>query len=36
MFPRRMLVAPEHESFIIVDKPSAHADRYDFIAAING
>ncbi|CAF5054441.1 unnamed protein product [Rotaria sp. Silwood1] len=36
MFPNRTLVAPGHESFIIVDKPSAYADRYDFIGVING
>lgn len=36
MPPLRTLVAPEHEPLIIVDKPSAYAERYDFIGAING
>ncbi|CAF1450299.1 unnamed protein product [Rotaria sordida] len=36
MIPRRTLVAPEHEPVIIVEKPSAYAERYDFIGAING
>ncbi len=36
MAPRRTLVAPEHEPLIIVDKPSAYSERYDFIDVING
>jgi hypothetical protein len=36
MPPLRTLVAPEHQPFIIVDKPAAYAERYDFIGAING
>ena len=35
MPPVRTLVAPEHEPLIIVEKPSAYAERYDFIDAIN-
>lgn len=34
--PLRTLVAPEHEPLIIVGKPSAYAEWYDFIGAING
>ena len=36
MIPRRTLVAPGYQPYILVDKPSAYADRYDFIGAING
>ncbi|CAF0977387.1 unnamed protein product [Rotaria sordida] len=36
MPPLRTLVAPGHQSFVIVDKPSAYAERFDFIGAING
>ncbi|CAF4109913.1 unnamed protein product [Rotaria sp. Silwood2] len=36
MSPRRTLVAPGYQLLIIVDKPSAYAERYDFIGAING
>ncbi len=36
MVPRQTLVAPGQQSLIIVDKPSAYAERYDFIGAING
>ena len=36
MPPRRTLFAPEHEPLIIVEKPSAYAERYDFIGAIIG
>ncbi|CAF1123408.1 unnamed protein product [Rotaria sordida] len=36
MPPHRTLVAPGHQPLIIVDKPTAYAERYDFIGAING
>ncbi|CAF4386552.1 unnamed protein product [Rotaria sp. Silwood2] len=36
MPPLRTLVAPGHQSFVIVDKLSAYAERFDFIGAING
>ncbi len=36
MLPHRTLVAPGHQALIIVDKPLAYAERYDFIGAING
>ncbi len=36
MPPRRTLVAPGYQPLIIVEKPSAYAQRYDFIGAING
>ncbi|CAF2515544.1 unnamed protein product [Rotaria sp. Silwood2] len=36
MLPRRTLVAPEHSPLIIVDKPSAYSERFDFIGAMNG
>ena len=32
---RRALVAPEHRPLIIVEKPSAYTERYDFIGAIS-
>ncbi|CAF4098817.1 unnamed protein product [Rotaria sordida] len=34
--PRQTLVAPRRQPLIIVEKPSAYAERYDFIGAING
>ena len=36
MLPRRTLVAPDYQPYILVNKPSAYAERYDFIRAING
>ncbi|CAF4076638.1 unnamed protein product, partial [Rotaria sp. Silwood1] len=36
MPPHRTLVAPRHQPLIIVDKPTAYAERYDFVGAING
>lgn len=36
MIPRRTLVAPGYQPYILVDKPSAYAERYDFIDAVNG
>ena len=36
MPPLRTLVTPGREPLIIVEKPSAYAERYDFIGAING
>jgi hypothetical protein len=36
MPPRRTLVAAGYQPLIIVEKPSAYAQRYDFIGAING
>ena len=35
MIPRRMLVAPVYQPYILVAKPSAYAERYDFIGAVN-
>ncbi|CAF1342027.1 unnamed protein product [Rotaria sordida] len=36
MPPRQTLVAPGCQPLIIVEKPSAYAQRYDFIGALNG
>ena len=36
MIPHRTLVAPGYQPYILVDKPSAYAERYDFIGAANG
>lgn len=36
MPPHRTLVTPGNEPLIIVEKPSAYSERYDFIGAING
>ncbi|CAF4054813.1 unnamed protein product [Rotaria sordida] len=36
MPPHRTLVASGYQPLIIVDKPTAYAERYDFIGAING
>ncbi|CAF3898161.1 unnamed protein product [Rotaria sp. Silwood1] len=36
MLPCHTLVAPGQEPLVIVEKPSAYAERYDFIGAING
>ncbi|CAF1437678.1 unnamed protein product [Rotaria sordida] len=36
MPPRQTIVAPGYQPLIIVEKPSAHAQRYDFIGALNG
>ena len=35
MLPRRTFAASGHRPLIIVDKPSAYAELYDFIGAIN-
>ncbi len=36
MPPRKTLVAPGQQPFVLVKQPSAYAKRYDFIGAING
>ncbi|CAF3411901.1 unnamed protein product, partial [Rotaria sp. Silwood2] len=36
MYPRRTLVASGNQPLILVEKPSAYSQRYDFIGAING
>ena len=35
MIPRRTLVPLGYQPYILVDKPSANAERYDFIGAVN-
>ena len=34
MLPRRTLVAPDYQPYILVEKPSAYTERYDFIGTI--
>ncbi|CAF3554161.1 unnamed protein product [Rotaria sp. Silwood2] len=36
MYPRRTLVVSGNQHLILVEKPSAYSQRYDFIGAING